>query len=357
MKTLALKKQHLIHLIFWLVLFVLLYLMHLERANDDVGRAVTQTLLKEVIFLVFFYLNYFVLIPQYYFSKKYLFYGRLVVSAAIICFYFLDQVREAFPPPWKATRPEPPPGGFRGDGPPSPMPNILFRNMPNTFLLIFTGLLSILLKVTESSRRNEEQMVMLRAEKSDAELKFLKSQINPHFLFNALNNIYSLAVTKSEKAPEMILNLSTLLRYIIYDSNTDAVPVLHEVKYIEDYIELQKLKDENVRQVEFDFKGDDNVKISPMILIPFVENAFKHSKIEDVDQGWIKIELSTSQEKGIRFVVANSLPPQGYAKDETGGIGIVNVKKRLQMVYGSRHNLTIEEKNDAFAVKLEIRFA
>jgi len=199
--------------------------------------------------------------------------------------------------------------------------------------------------------KQEQEASILKSENLETELKFLKSQINPHFLFNALNNIYTLAYIKATEAPDMILKLSDMLRYILYDCTTEEVPIAKEINYLKNYIELQQLKADDIDiQVTIDDFAPQ-VKIAPMLLIPFIENSFKHSKIEDTKQGWIRIAL-LQQDQQICFRVSNSKPSQSFTKDKVGGIGLQNVKRRLELLYPQKHDLQIVEKADSFRVTL-----
>ena len=194
----------------------------------------------------------------------------------------------------------------------------------------------------------------LKRAQIESELKVLNSQINPHFLFNVLHNIYTLSYLKSEAAPKMILKLSDMLRYITYEGNKDLVSIDKEINYIRNYIDLQKLKhekNENI-SVHIDVKSN-HVMVPPMLFVPFIENSFKHSKIEDTEKGWIEVNLKTENGK-IFFHVANSIPGKKYTKDKTGGIGLKNVKRRLDLIYGNHYQLDISNKSEKFTVNLQI---
>ena len=163
-----------------------------------------------------------------------------------------------------------------------------------------------------------------------------------------------MSVMQSKEAPQMILKLSDILRYNLYDGTREKVPLEKEIKYIENFISLQKLKDDKIQNIKVDFSGaDGGLMIAPLILIPFVENSFKHSKIEDISRGWINMELKTSG-NGIEFMVTNSIPEKDHKKDREGGIGLENVKRRLELIYPGRYILEINEVNDLFSVKLNI---
>ncbi|BDC98587.1 sensor histidine kinase [Persicobacter psychrovividus] len=219
------------------------------------------------------------------------------------------------------------------------------------FLLVL--FLSTAFEMTKYAFQKSREAVALREQTLQSELNFLKSQINPHFLFNALNNIYTLAYLKSDKAPEMILKLSDMLRYILYDCKAELVPVDREVQYLQDYIQLQLLKSERPLDIELQLQTPlSGATVPPMIFIPFVENAFKHSKIED-KQGWIRINLFLEAEALI-FRVENSKPSQPFRKDNVGGIGLRNVERRLSLLYPNSHQLEVEDDQDRFLVHLSL---
>jgi two-component system LytT family sensor kinase len=178
----------------------------------------------------------------------------------------------------------------------------------------------------------------LETEKKDMELQFLKSQLNPHFLFNCLNNIYSLAYQKSDKTADAILKLSEIMRYMIYESNDSWVALSKEIEYVQSYIELQKLRFKDGAAVVMTLNGEiDNQQILPLILISFVENAFKHGVANDPADP-IRINIIANQ-KILHFSVSNK--KNSANKDQTGGVGLNNVERRLQLLYPDRYKLNI----------------
>jgi len=185
---------------------------------------------------------------------------------------------------------------------------------------------------------NERIQRNLESEKKDMELQFLKSQLNPHFLFNSLNNIYSLAYQKSDKTADAILKLSEIMRYMIYESNDSWVSLNKEVEYVESYVELQKLRFKDGASVEISINGViDGQQIVPLILISFVENAFKHGVANDPSDP-IKINIIANQ-KILHFSVTNKKNTTN--KDAIGGVGLNNVERRLQLLYPERYKLNI----------------
>jgi len=227
----------------------------------------------------------------------------------------------------------------------------LIRNLPP---LLISLLGSSLVSFSRFASGKEKALIQLEKAKLETELKFLKSQINPHFLFNSLHNIYGLTVIQSDRASEQLLKLSDILRYMLYDSNEEKVLLQREVEYLKNYIELAQLKDSRGMDISFNIgEGYQNLRISPLLFITFVENAFKHSQVEDLKNGYIHLSLNTEGNKLV-FKVANSKPQIEYSKDKIGGIGLKNIQQRLMLLYPDKHCLDIEETAATFKVHLEL---
>jgi len=182
----------------------------------------------------------------------------------------------------------------------------------------------------------------------------MKSQINPHFLFNTLNNIYSLANRHDDKALDAMVKLSGIMRYLIYDTQADRVSLEKEVEYLENYLELQRLRLRDPGSVKYTIEGEmGELEIAPMLLIPFVENAFKHGD-KKAKAPAINIELAVHSNVLI-FRVRNSIPERVIEKDQTEGIGLSNLKKRLEILYQNRHELKITDQDGIYQAYLEIK--
>ncbi len=192
----------------------------------------------------------------------------------------------------------------------------------------------------------------------EAELQLLKGQLNPHFLFNTLNNLYGLAVTKSDKLPDLMLKLSDLLRYGLYDTQSQWVPLSNEVQYIQNYITLEKLRLEERTLIDLDIEGEiDQQRIAPMLLIVFLENAFKHFGASGDQLPQIKIKLSI-RETVLQFSCYNSKDDQikeSPRQQNTSGIGLANVRKRLDLLYPKRYQLGIQNEDTSFRIFLELQ--
>ncbi len=201
----------------------------------------------------------------------------------------------------------------------------------------------------ESQKYKDE----LIKERQASEIALLRSQVNPHFLFNTLNNIYSLVYSKSDEAPEAVMKLSGIMRYMLYDSNTDLVPVQKEIDYLNSFIELQQLRITQQSFVEMKVNGStENRTIAPMLLIPFVENAFKHG--DKTHSPGIRINLNIEPGKLV-FMVENYLKNGNQpSNDDSGGFGLDNIKRRLGLLYPERHALTINTQKDKYKIELTI---
>lgn len=199
--------------------------------------------------------------------------------------------------------------------------------------------------------QKEKENKQLREEKISAELSFLKSQINPHFLFNVLNYLYALAIPLSDKLGNAIIRLSHLMRYMLGGKEDALVPLQKELDYIHNYIEIYRMLFEDRFYVNFDTKGDvDSFFIAPLLLIPFVENAFKHGIMNDPQQP-VSIQLSVIDGK-LCFSVHNKI--SNHQKDHSSGIGLFNVRRRLELIYPDHHELKVSSTNNFFDVQLQL---
>jgi LytS/YehU family sensor histidine kinase len=222
-------------------------------------------------------------------------------------------------------------------------------------LSIISGAYAILIKFAIDWFDTQKLKAELVNQTQSSELALLRSQVNPHFLFNTLNNIYSLVCKNSPDAPEAIMKLSSIMRYMLYDANTEVVLLEKEIEYLESFIELQKLRIRYKDFVELRIEGEvGNKTIAPMLLIPFVENAFKHGSKSGTLPG-IRIHLVTTPYQ-LLFEVTNHLKKNLLPlKDNSGGIGLQNIKRRLEILYPGRYVLETTQENDLYKVKLLIQ--
>jgi len=218
----------------------------------------------------------------------------------------------------------------------------------------FIVLLSVSIRLAEHLFDAQNRRQSALREKVESELKMLKSQIHPHFLFNTLNNIYALAIQKSDTTPDAVLKLSGLLDYLLYHGNEDEVGLQKELELIENYIELEKLRYGDRLKVHYSISGNpENIKISPVLLLPFVENAFKHGISRSRGEVWLRIDLKIHAGNLI-FKVENSKAAGTAVETTKGGIGIENLKRRLELQYENSHDLKIDDLEDRYLITLEL---
>jgi len=369
-----------IHITGWLI-FLSLPLLFISGMAENSSILPILSSLYYWLFLSFylfvFYTHTYWVIPRLYLKKKFLAYaGVLLVflGAVFVLRPFDHLVGQQFHPagqidrPGQMDRPErmgPPPDGqfsppgdrpppFERDGPPRGGPRGTNRvDMVSIFLFIMILALSMAVQITHRWRVTEQRAARAEADKANAELSFLKAQINPHFLFNTLNNIYSLAITHSEHTADSVMKLSNIMRYVSDDVLQDFVPLRHEADCIRDYIDLQRLRLGSKTQVSFAVPGQlDELQIAPLLLITFVENAFKYGT-SNHEKSLISIDLQTS-ERTIRFSCRNKVFGTRRPVERTG-IGIVNTKQRLEHLYPGKYMLDITNDGEFFNVQLVLQ--
>lgn len=327
-----------IHIGAWIA-FVLLTFVIFGTPIDDPG-VTMRTLLSTLPLIVLFYSNTSFLIPRLLAKKRVIPYILAVIGAVGLVALCTLWIERTFNQEYYEKH--------------NWYPGIVTSRAVLNSLLILT--VSGGLKMTKEWFRNERLKNEMEKEKMASELAMLKSQINPHFLFNNLNNIYSLAIKKSEDAPKGIVMLSEMMRYVLYDSSADKISLSKEVEHLQNYIDLQKLRLKKGKQVCFKTEGELEIKkIEPMLLEPFVENAFKHGDIFR-QEGNICIQLKVVGDE-LHFYVKNTISRHEHVKDKHSGIGLKNIEKRLNLLYPNRHHLLIEEKEDTFVVDLKLNLA
>lgn len=223
-------------------------------------------------------------------------------------------------------------------------------------LLVLLAVTSIYM--VRRAYKNQLQFYLLRNEKLRLELNQLKSQLQPHFFFNTLNNLYALSTQGSPQTSAMIVNLSNIMRYVLYECEHERVPLAKEVNFIKNYIELERRR-HNHAIIESDLQGTpDNIEIEPLLFLTVIENAFKHSLATDIPVKYIKMVMSVDEEELI-FQISNSCLENHSSRTlpETGGIGLKNLEKRLELLYPDRYQLDVDRQDGIFTVFLNIRFS
>jgi len=337
------KGALILHSIFWAITLLLVFIsVYNQRETITLREIIVGFGIYGVINISLYYINVLILIPNIIKKQRkiWLYLAAVIglVIAAIVIKFGVAVMHPDIILQYTKT-------GEKGKHN-VPYDSYLIRTF---FMSGFIIVVSSLLKFASDWFSNEKIQRNLESEKKDMELQFLKSQLNPHFLFNSLNNIYSLAYQKSEKTADAILKLSEIMRYMIYESNDSWVDLNKEVEYVQSFVELQKLRFKDGAAVEITINGEiDGQQIVPLILISFVENAFKHGVANDHEDP-IKINIIANQ-KILHFSVSNKKSKTN--KDAMGGVGLNNVERRLQLLYPDRYKLNIVNSATHYTTEL-----
>lgn len=327
------------HGLFWLC--VLIIIMILEGTD----RGFLFTLTDGIIYIFFYsllvYFNLLYLIPNYLTQKKFLTYASLLMLSVLIL----------TPLQMFALH-------FKYAGYPNIQQDIVNNQFASFLFALFVSATSTLFKIITDWVRQLREKQELQTQTMQSELRFLKSQINPHFLFNTLNNLYALTLKKSDKAPEIVIKLSEMMRYMLYECNEKSVLLQKEVNYIRNYIDLESLRQGQNVQINFQVSGQlSEQQIAPLIFIPFLENAFKHGLNNHITEGFVNIHLAVENQQ-IHFFIENSkpdkIPIQQPNRPKSGGIGLVNIYRRLNLIYPGQYDLKIENNPKTYAVDLKL---
>jgi two-component system LytT family sensor kinase len=325
------------HVLLWLALVFVLTFTSLSR--HGFWLALTYEIVNVFFYTLIVYFNIYYLIPNYLAKKRFFTYALLLILASIVITplqVFADYLLFTNRPLIQQD---------------------LLENQNYFFLLTFLiAGTSTVFKIISDWVRHLRETQALETQAMQTELKFLKSQINPHFLFNTLNNLYALTLKKSDQAPEIVLRLSEMMRYMLYECNERRVLLSKEVNYIENYLELERLRQGKYVRIDFEVRGRlHEQKIAPLMFIPFLENSFKHGLSNHLSPSYVEIKMHV-EENQARFFIENSkpesLPRQEHRR--SGGIGLVNVNRRLNLLYPNRYELKINDTPSTYSVDLKI---
>ena len=336
-----LRHRGLSHFLFWLFYYGLTILLYLSIHQEPSLFFFTLTFLTVMIQAGYAYLNLYVLIPRLLFTKRYGYYILALLAATMACSAtYLLMEREFILLIEK--RPE------------DKMAIFSLRNFSiECIMQIFVFGLTTGIKFGKYTILSQERQKEKEKHYLETELKFLKSQIQPHFFFNTLNNIYSLTLKKSEQAPEIILKLSDLMSYMLYDSTAPLVPLSKEIDYLQNYLDVEQLRFGQRLSVTFTIEGCiESANIPPMILILFLENSFKHGVKNNISRIQLTILLQVTDNE-LFFRVENPASEEEKAS-QNNGIGLRNVRRRLDLLYGQHYSLDISEENRLFIVSLKM---
>lgn len=327
-----------IHFLFWLIVLIF-YVVFFGRKNENyVQTFFFVGLLMPVTIGTTYFLNYF-LVPKFLMKERYALF-LLYFIYTLIGSVFLEMIISIMTFILVAKL------QIKSM---SPASIDIFFLLSSLLVVVFFG---VAIKMLLHWRTSKEDYQKLMRDKVEVELKFLKSQLNPHFLFNTLNNLYCLASEKSDKTPQAILALSELLDYVLHDTKVDYVPLDKEIQQVKNYFALESLRYEDRLRIEVNITGDTTAcEIAPMLLITLAENAFKHGVMPSANMAWIKISLDCN-EKGIFATLKNSVDTQ--SKQIAGGIGLENLKSQLSLLYKDKHLLDFIRTSDSFQVNMEL---
>ena len=332
------RAQVIQHILFWVVIYLVFFLIDQNQFHWQLS------LVKELVNVFFYalvvYINLWILIPYYLSSKRLVLYAILLLLLALLitpikAFVLFHAIAD--------------------------YPMARQDMVENQYLIFLTNLLvllaSTIFKIVFDWLQHQREKKELQTQTMRSELRFLRSQINPHFLFNTLNNLYALTLKKSDQAPEIVLKLSEIMRYMLYECNEKRVPLNKEINYIRNYLALEELRQGKNVEIRFHLEGNpDDRKIAPLMFTPFLENSFKHGLNVSITEGYVDIILRVLEDK-VQFVVENSKPetiPQPDSRP-SGGIGLANVKRRLNLIYPDQYKLRIKDMPQAYRVELEIK--
>lgn len=333
-----LSQRRVYHGLIWLGYALLLLL--LDSGGGGFLLTARNTLIHVFFMMVMIYFNYEYLIPHYLSKQRFFTYllflfatALIIMPIEILCLY------------WNIV----------GQEDPNAQLELLAKQSGHLIFLLLALIASTILKITKEWLFQQAVQKELENKNLQSELSFLKSQINPHFLFNTLNSLYALTLKKSDKAPDLVLQLSDMMRYMLYKSNEKEVPLEQEIQYIQNYLALERTRYADKARIEFDYVGEpaQHYKIAPLLFITFLENSFKHGLSQSIQDGFVEC-LIYAEGNWIDFTIQNSKTQERDEHYFQGGIGLVNVRRRLELIYPHRYQLDISETEDTYIVNLKI---
>lgn len=342
------KRNYIIgHVVFWIIsasFFCIIFYINSKSFNTSL---VAKAIITNIGFAASVYINLYVLIPRFLKKKSYIFYFFWLI-VTLSASSLLVQLIIVYP-----------------------LRNVLHvseefssfnTNTYSAFFfvtLIYVGIFSFFKMVKDWIAMQDLNFKLAKIEKQklEAELTTLKGQLNPHFLFNSLNNIYSLALVKSDKVPELILKLSDLMRHIIYESREDFISLQKEIEFVDNFIALQKIRVSDQTSIIYEKIGDvPSARIAPLLFEPFIDNAFKHGIPGDIDKDYIRISFDFQQDSSVVFHIENNYSEVEKWNTKHSGIGLQNVKQRLSLLYKKdEFKLDIKREYPVFGVKLHLK--
>lgn len=328
------RKPWVLHVFFWVLVFALM----LMAGNTTSLLEIIRKLINLAFYILVVYINLGYLIPKFLSQKNFMTYCLLLL--AMVAVFTPIKVLLLY-----ITYDEVDPREF------------LIMNQQYIFLLLFMiagG--STVVKIISDWQKHQRDRKEMETQRMQSEIKFLKSQINPHFLFNTLNSLYALTLKKSDKAPEIVIKLSEMMRYMLYECNERRVPLQKEVNYIQNYLDMEKLRQAGNPDIKFSVEGQISDQIiAPLIFIPFLENSFKHGLNHQLGDGYVHVKMKVLDNK-LLLRILNSKPNHKPLPSEkpSGGIGLANVQRRLNLLYPNQYRLDIQDSETEHIVELSL---
>jgi sensor histidine kinase YesM len=339
------------HLLFWIFSFYVL--LRLFTYSDEARRAIftfsgvsasdiVYTLLFHISLAAGVYINLLWLIPSFFQPRRFIYYVVLFAGVAVLCTYLniltFEKIADVLFPGYYF---------------------ISYYEFRDIFQFVFIYMsAATLLKLSKAwfdIREKERRINQLEREKTEAEMTALKSQVDPHFLFNNLNNLYSLALDGDKRTPELILKLSQTMQYMIYECSDKYVPLEKELEYIANYLDLQRLRSDERARIVLNVEGTASSRqVAPLLFIPFIENGFKHGVKGTAEAPFIHISFHIEGDELDFRVENNKGRPDEFLRKKHSGIGLQNIRRRLELLYPGKHELNIREDDEKFCVHLRL---
>jgi two-component system sensor histidine kinase AlgZ len=336
------------HIIFWMVVMLALTIIYSVQVSLAVS--FRNNLFYSPVQIAYYYVIAYWVVPMYLFKGKYIKYILLSVIVAVAAMLLSRTIGLIFVIPYLIKTQHITDSDYLGINH-GPFLQCLFNTVGLVNAFKGTNLImGFVLAVKLFKMWYERKQAAL-----EAELGALKAQIHPHFLFNTLNNLYALSLNNSPKSPQLILGLSDILRYMLYECSKDEVQLEKEIFMMQQYVNLEKLRYEDRIDISFNISGNlKNKQIAPLLILPFIENAFKHGASEATGQVWVNIDIAV-RDNWFKLKVSNNNPQNKASGDEPPGhIGLSNVVKRLNLLYPDGHYLKIMDEEDTFLIVLDV---
>ncbi|WDF55473.1 sensor histidine kinase [Mucilaginibacter sp. KACC 22063] len=350
--------QPLLHVVLWALVISSPYLFRNPNTNHGISHWQYKLIINNTLLALIFYFNAYLLYPKLYTQKTWLYILTVIITvgAALSINGIIEHALFPFGPPHGPGRFDGRPDGMHPRMDRGPFDKGFGWYFTNIITYVFIIGVSTSYRIITDNARQEKIRKEKENENLKTELSFLRSQVSPHFLFNILNNMVSLARKKSDILEPSLIELSKLMRYMLYENDDEKVSLAREIEYLKSYIYLQTLRfGDDVTIIFNPPENIDHFKIEPMLLTPFVENAFKHG-VGMVTDPLINIQLNVNKETGwAHFAVMNSIAPQLDSKDKNSGIGLTNVQRRLELLYHDAYSLDISRNDKMFIVNLKIK--